>query len=680
MDDRKKNEIINILELDEEEQLVFFATFDVKKALQIYDKIKDKTSIKKAINIISNLLNDKKIEITSELIEGLLMDDELREYVLNNDSNNNLFKKLSESLTSEEDIDDISEFDVNAEKEVEESNKDKTLKDFPIYDEEEEKEVFQKYDYLKMKLELYIYTRAYHHDPIFEKFIDYINNLQIEKKDGSKIKAMTKDNFIVRTIGELYRNTDIEEIVNVKKDKNVYDLVEELREIRDDISYHNMRLVTSIARKYSNRGLPVDDLVQEGSIGLDKAINKYEVSRGNKFSTFAVHWIRQAVTRALADEGSTIRIPSHLRDKLYKINVVERMIRKEEQIDNPTIDDIYRKCQELGYSYTYDMISEYKKIEKNSNPVSSDQYVGEDEDTALIDFLSNNNVESPVDYAERNERKEKIEKALSEIYLGRIQSKNERLGVIILFKKIIFYTKDNEKIEIILTEKEFDYFSNKDLTPEEKRDHFKETLDRYKLDPNLLSSRVNVFDLEMTSGQREALVYRFRRDLLDEEADDFMKKRNYNCALFDIREIKKELTLETTGKLFGVTRERIRQIETRVERKIDAELGYKVHKSCKTLELYIGDRANVYNALHISPSNTEYFTIVKPNTVIRVNENGDIITTGETGTAQIILRNARNSMVKELIVYVHPPLKDLLNDASIKKVKILKNNEKDNQN
>ena len=102
MANKKMNEIIDILELDAEEQLDFFATFDVKKALQIYDKIKDKTNIKKTISLLSNLLDEKNIEINDELIEGLLMDDELSDYVLNNDSNNKLFIKLKESLKKDE--------------------------------------------------------------------------------------------------------------------------------------------------------------------------------------------------------------------------------------------------------------------------------------------------------------------------------------------------------------------------------------------------------------------------------------------------------------------------------------------------------------------------------------------------------------------------------------------------
>ena len=510
MENKKLIEISNILGLDEEEYTSYYDNLNVQKLVNIYDKLKQKTDIKKSLELLTYLLKNNKSIHIEELCEVLLLDDELIEYVLNNESNNKIFNILKKSLNetddysyeSEEDIDEI----------IDESNKDEELQDFPTFTEKEEKIIFKKYDKLKYKLEKYIFSKK--DEPDFLNFINYINSLKIEGSAGKKGK--TKDSFIVKGIAELYRNTDEEVIANLKKDDHLLELVEELKEVRDDISYHNYRLVVSVAKKYKNRGLPLDDLIQEGNIGLCKAINKFDVVRGNKFSTYAVEWIRQAITRALANDGTIIRIPVYLYQNSSKIRKAIRILRTEDEIDEPSVDEIFAKCKELGFEYTYEQVKLYKDAELISSPISADKTIGEDDDSKIIDFITSEGQETPEEYAEKIAYKNKTNEVLNDIANGKYKSNRENISGKLIFKEIVFYTKKSEKIDIIITSDEYNLFSDKNLSKDERKIKFLELLEKYKINPNELSSKVIVKDFVITKGMREVLVYRFRTGIYDD--------------------------------------------------------------------------------------------------------------------------------------------------------------------
>jgi RNA polymerase primary sigma factor len=184
----------------------------------------------------------------------------------------------------------------------------------------------------------------------------------------------------------------------------VDDRFAQYEEAKRKLSSGNLRLVVSIAKKYRNRGLTFLDLIQEGNTGLMKAVEKYEYRRGYKFSTYATWWIRQAITRSIADQARTIRIPVHMIETMSKLrNVTKDLVQKKGR--EPTIEEI---ATASGIS-----VDETKRVFKIAkHPISLDRPIGDSDDSYFGDFIEDESAESPVSAASHEMLKDKIEKVL----------------------------------------------------------------------------------------------------------------------------------------------------------------------------------------------------------------------------------------------------------------------------
>ncbi len=180
---------------------------------------------------------------------------------------------------------------------------------------------------------------------------------------------------------------------------------EQYERAKQELSGGNLRLVVSIAKKYRNRGLSFLDLIQEGNTGLMRAVDKYEYRRGYKFSTYATWWIRQAITRAIADQARTIRIPVHMIETMSNIrNIVKQLI--QEKGREPTLEEIARAA-DLSVSETRRVL----KISKR--PISLDRPIGDSDDSFFGDFIEDETTASPISMATQEMLKDKIDSVLN---------------------------------------------------------------------------------------------------------------------------------------------------------------------------------------------------------------------------------------------------------------------------
>jgi len=181
-------------------------------------------------------------------------------------------------------------------------------------------------------------------------------------------------------------------------------LVQDGHDARDHLIKANTRLVVSIAKKYMNRGVPFLDLIQEGNLGLMKAVQKFDYKRGYRFSTYATWWIRQTITRAIADQGRTIRVPVHMSDRIRKLYRIIRDL-EQEHGRKPSVEEIAKKME-----------LEPRKVQwmlrVSWQPLSLEQPVGEDEDSELGSFIENDQMPTPAQAAYHNLLEEKIEEIL----------------------------------------------------------------------------------------------------------------------------------------------------------------------------------------------------------------------------------------------------------------------------
>ncbi|MFV0246535.1 MAG: RNA polymerase sigma factor RpoD/SigA [Mycoplasmatales bacterium] len=373
-------------------------------------------------------------------------------------------------------------------------------------------------------------------------------------------------------------------------DKATPKMKKEAKYARDMLQLSNKRLVVSVAKRYIHIGLDLIDLIHEGTIGLIRAIEKYDYKTGYKFSTYAVWWVRQGITRAIADKARVIRVPVHMVETINKVTKVQREL-VQQLGQEPTFEQIGLNTSP---PMSKEQIEEIFKIARD--PISLEKPVGEDH-SSLEAFIEDEKSQKQDDYSEENELKEKILDIIDEI--------PDREGEVIKYRYGL-YNLDTTILDKQITELEnLIELLKSELIPLDDLEEYISYLETYtkrqvvklkkrvKQNNEKFTIKVANTDLDdLFKSQHSDKIGKFQQ-IKDEAFDNNV---NYLESVIDLLKeekiilekiteltegIVKPLTLEEVGALFDVTRERIRQIESKGRRKL------KSYAEKERLDLYI---------------------------------------------------------------------------------------------
>ncbi len=344
------------------------------------------------------------------------------------------------------------------------------------------------------------------------------------------IKITSSDNNMKYRVGQISNDVKIQDIIkayfNVLGASKILTKDEEIKyakmltskdpEVvkygRDKLITSNLKLVVSVARKHLNRGIDFADLIEEGNLGLIKAVKKFDYKKGFKFSTYSTWWIRQSITRSIADQARTIRIPVHMIETINKMTRIERQLTQEKGRE-PTYKEIALAFDQPGINS--EKIREIKKL--FIEPVSLEKPVGNGDNTYFSDFIEDKNIFSPSEYTEKNALLEIIDEISEEILTIR-EEKVLRMRFGILPTKLRRLLK----------------------------------LAEHSDDPTFKDLKEEIEGIDIHLDSNISLLH---------------GKKKYKFINLHILKYNSPKTLEEVGKEFNVTRERIRQIEAKTIRK-----------------------------------------------------------------------------------------------------------------
>ena len=349
-------------------------------------KIEKKSKTKKT----TSKLKGEDIKTLQEIEKNLLKKCKKDGFI----NQNEIYDALHDYELDDDAIDELIAF--FAENDIEVINDD---------EEEEEEDVEEEFDESKLKM-----GEEADVDDFFEGEDtgedEDVEDLDIEHLDltlGGEVRINDSVKMYLKEIGKYDLLKPEEEPILAKR------ILEGDEEAKERLINCNLRLVVNIAKHYVGRGMQFLDLIQEGNLGLMKAVDKFDYTKGYKFSTYATWWIRQAITRAIADQARTIRIPVHMVETINKMTRIQRQLIQDLGRE-PTAEEI---SEAMGGELTPKRIREIQRIALE--PVSLETPIGEEDDSHLGDFIEDKESESPVEYTTRQLLKEKLYSILKDL-------------------------------------------------------------------------------------------------------------------------------------------------------------------------------------------------------------------------------------------------------------------------